>query len=687
MRKFLSILLALTLMLLPMKAMAEGEVSFDDEEFDVLITDNNENNDDAEAQEELPPLTYDYDELVVGTLMPMYGNFTTALWGNSSSDADVRDLIHAYNLVQWDNDNGGFILDESVVSGSVVTENGAGDHTYTLALYDDLYYSDGSPITARDYAFSFLLRMAPEIEELGGTPMQADYIVGYEDYVSGAANSLSGIRVIDDNQLSITLAGEYLPFFYEVALLDCIPLPIGEIAPGCIVADDGDGVYIRNENPNLPSPFTAELLERTLLDETNGYLSHPRVTSGPWRLLTFENQEATFEINEYYKGDAEGYLPVINRLVFRLADRETMLDELMNCDYGLLNKVTRADDIQDGMRRLAEDGRYTVSNYQRTGLSYLSFCMEKPGVSQQEVRQAIAMCLDKDGLTDDYVSNFGLRVDGYYGMGQWMVQMLNGTLSFPEEEPEEDATAREKADYEEKIEQWEALVERWEALKVYDFDPQAAAALLEQNGWRLNGEGIREKNLNGETVTLDLVLYYPEENPVGAYLEERLVQPLQEAGIRLKVEPREALLEDYYSLGDRGCDMLYLASNFETAFEPSGIFEPGGEQNHTRLNDAALYDLAVEMRRTEPGDLLSYCEKWLNFQEEFIDQLPLIPVYSNVYFDFYPRVLHDYTITASTTWSQAVVGAYMSDIEDEEEEEEAEPEDDDGAATGIISFD
>ncbi len=51
---------------------------------------------------------------------------------------------------------------------------------------------------------------------------------------------------------------------------------------------------------------------------------------------------------------------------------------------------------------------------------------------------------------------------------------------------------------------------------------------------------------------------------------------------------------------------------------------------------------------------------------------PLIPVYSNVYFDFYTRSLHDYFINSNSTWSRAIVASYMSDYQDELAEEEAE---------------
>jgi hypothetical protein len=84
--------------------------------------------------------------------------------------------------------------------------------------------------------------------------------------------------------------------------------------------------------------------------------------------------------------------------------------------------------------------------------------------------------------------------------------------------------------------------------------------------------------------------------------------------------------------------------------------------------DEELYRLALSMRRTEPGDLLGYCQKWLEFQIRFAEVEPMIPLYSNVYFDFFPRILHNYYPSSTATWSEAVLSAYLSDMEDMAEE-------------------
>ena len=49
--------------------------------------------------------------------------------------------------------------------------------------------------------------------------------------------------------------------------------------------------------------------------------------------------------------------------------------------------------------------------------------------------------------------------------------------------------------------------------------------------------------------------------------------------------------------------------------------------------------------------------------------LPMIPVYSNVYFDFYTAHLQNYDVTESISWADEILGCVMDEIPAEEEEE------------------
>ena len=290
--------------------------------------------------------------LVVANPTPMRGQFFTDLWGNATSDIDVRDLLHAYNLIYWDAQNGMFTADPSVVSGLAATTDKDGDRTYTIVLADGLRYSNGVKITAWDYAFSYLFTISPEVAEIGGAPLRREQIVGYQAFIE-EGKPLSGVRVLADDILSVTLDHAYLPFFYELGLLSCVPYPISAIAPGVVVRDDGKGVYLANADGSREPRFTAELLEKTVLDPETGYLSHPSVVSGPYTLVSWDGVTAEFDLNPYYKGNRLGQKPSIRHLTYTLTTSDTMIDELKSGKVGLLNKVTRADAITAAWRSWA----------------------------------------------------------------------------------------------------------------------------------------------------------------------------------------------------------------------------------------------------------------------------------------------------------------------------------------------
>lgn len=646
MKRILAILLMLTMIL--SAAFAEGNPGAEDAQ--------------AGSRE---AVRYDYDELVVGTAMPMYGAFSMDNWGNSTSDVDVRKLIHGYNLIEWNSAVSGFELDPSVVTlGSLVARDDEGNHVYSLTLYDDMYYSDGTKITAWDYAFSWLLRTSPLISEIGGATKQADYLAGWSDYAAGNTPYLAGVQVTGEYSLKITISAEYLPFFYEVSLLDCYPYPIQVIAPGCEVADDGNGIYIRNkDNPDGDSLFTADLLKDTLLNGTNGYLSHPEVVSGAYRLVSFDGAEARFELNPYYKGNSDGLKPVIPRIVFKTANNETMIDDMLQGKYGLLNKVSRADVIQDAMTRAIGEESYIADAYPRPGLSFITFNGGKPATADPEVRKAIALCLDKEALKDDYVGEFGVKSDGFYGLGQWMYQMVSGTIS---QEPDEGMTEAEKEQFQK---DWDEVT--LEGQETYEFNTGRASEILDAAGWTLNKAGetydsskddVRCKKIGEELVPLELKLIYPETTEIGEALDIWFGAPLKEAGILLTIETSPSVLPIYYGQDDTDYDMLYLATNFDVAFDPTQMFMEGGSVNVHGVKDAELVKLAGEMRQTEQGDLLAYCTKWLSFLKRFSEIEPMIPVYSNVYYDFHPEVLQNYKITQYISWADAIVGSYFSDV-------------------------
>ena len=619
----------------------------------------------------------DYEELRVTVTTPLTGNFFTSMWGNGSSDLDVRSMIHGYNLIEWDVKEAVFVPDHSVVSGITAMRQADGDITFIIVLYDDLYYSDGSRITAWDYAFSMLLSMAPEMRELGAAVKTPVYISGYNDYITGKASSLSGVRVTADDMINITIDSGYLPFFYELGLLDCVPYPISVIAPGVTVKDDGNGVYLANEDPDREEPvFTAELLKETILDAETGYRTHPSVCSGPYVLTSYENGTAQFEVNPRYKGNSAGKKPMIPKITMGSTVSAELPAIYGDGSITLLNKVSDKDDITKCLEIAAGQEGLTYTNYERSGLSFINFNTERAPMNDPAVRQAIAYLTDRDGIVQETLGGYGMRAQGYFGLGQWMYLVLNGSVGYPGTQTEDG----EEAD-EELTKQWEAL--SLSEITPYDRDAEKGNQLLADAGWNLNEKGeafvpgtdkVRYRKDGEELVPLRLSIAYGLGSTVAPELEGRLVSSLEEGGIELEVYaiPAEALLKEYYRLDEVHYDMFFLATNFDTLYDPSLSFTETEDGHHvwktSALEDDELWEHAVSMRQTEPADVLGYCAKWLEFQKRFMETLPALPIYSNVYFDFYPQVLHDYMIRDAVSWPQAILGAYLAEYIPAEEE-------------------
>lgn len=728
MKKMLCMLLSMVLLLTqaPLMALAEDALPEEPEAEEEAMLE-----EDGEEEEVVFP-----DELIVGHPTVTKGDFFTEMFGNDTADIDVRALIHGYNLVNWDQNQGVYVVDPSVVVNYEVVEDEVGNHSYYMALADDLYYSDGTPITAWDYAFSILLMMSPEIEQIGGKIYRAEHLLGFDEYITKEAYCLSGVEVISDHQLVITLDHDFLPYFFETGLLLCVPYPISVIAPGCKVYDDGFGIYIGNEDPTITEPlYTAELLRETILDPETGYNSHPSVVSGPYVLTAYDGVTSHFEINPYFKGawfhntlpggdgpveyiamldedgnqmyDTEGnamYLvkPTIERIAFTEADNNTLIQKLVDGELHLVNKVVYGPTIMEGIQAGAENG-IRFQNYPRIGLSFLTFTYDWPTVHEKEVRQAIAWCMDREALTQEYCQGFGVVMDGYYGMMQWEYQLVTHQIDYPVNflddslhQEEKDKLLKYKNRYVTSEAEYESAVAAWETLSLdnlvkYEVDTDKANALLDSAKWTLNRQGeayrpgvddVRCKLIDGELVALDLSMMYPEGNHIVDTLQENFIDYLNACGIQLTLvpTPMQDLLYSYYRETERTTDMIYLATNFHVVVDPSITYSTDDTLNHeiwnnTYSDDEDLYWRAVNMRKTEPGDIFDYVTKWVSFQERYNEVLPTIPIYSNIYWDFFTDTLQNYYASSQVTWSQAILQAYFGLDSVAEEEEDFGDED------------
>ena len=662
MRRLIAVLLVALLCMGSAAGIAEDLVSFNDE----LIGEDAPQvvGDDAPAEATASPEPEEpkYDEFVIGATTKLSGMFFTNMWGNNTADIDVRTLIHAYSPVVWTQQTI-FEMNPQVVNGMQVAEYEDGNKIYMISLQEDLVYNDGTPIGAADYLFSLMLHASPVIGELGGITTNSSHIEGYEAYVAGETDVFSGLRLVDELTFTVEIKADYLPFFYELGMLDVVPYPISVIAPGCEVVDEGEGAKIQNIDPQEPAPlFTAELLQETVMDPETGYLSHPARTSGPYTLTSFdwETREATFEINENFKGTYDGAVPTIDNLRFKSVIPETMIEEYTEGEVQLLNKVVAGENIDAGLA-LVNEQKASSLPYPRLGFGFLSFVCEEGPFASEAVRKAVAYSIDVPTYQTTY-SEYAVTVYGYMGIGQWMYLIIEQDGAPPYVEDEEE------------VAKWEAL--NLEGLNTYEKNLDTAKALLEQDGWTLNADGnpyvdgtdtVRYKMVDGQLTGLTVRWAKMEDSVAAELLDETMAEDLAAIGMDLVVTvvPFTELLDQYYRHGDREYDMFYLASNFISIFDPYFVFNTDdayqGTQNTTGFKDETLEALAKDLRETEPGALLEYMVKWIALQEYWNEKLPMLPLYSNIYFDFFVTDLTNYMPDAEMNWPTAIIYAYTTD--------------------------
>jgi len=403
MKKWTAVLLAAVIGLVSLAAMAE------------------ELPDDTRPQKDAPV------SVTVGNTTRVSGSFFTTQFGNNTSDIDVRAMIHGYDPVVW-NSQLGYEADPQVVAG-IEKSATSGATIYRVTLQKDLRWNDGTPITAEDYVFSYLLLASPEFADLGADTGAWAHVSGYEEYATGKTTAFAGINLVDKYTFSVTVKAEYEPYFYEYSYLAVYPYPISVIAPGCRVVQTGDGAMIADAQEKEPvrTVYSAELLKSTVLGET-GYLHTPQLTAGPYRLTGYDaaTGEVSFEKNEYYKGNSEGVKPWIDEVKLVPVTQASMIDDLKSGKVDVLNKAANGEVIQDGLA-LSGEG-YSAESYPRLGYGYLAFACEQGPQQSVSVRQAIAYCFDADAFCTEILKEYGLPVYGCYGLGQWMTMAAAGTM-------------------------------------------------------------------------------------------------------------------------------------------------------------------------------------------------------------------------------------------------------------------
>lgn len=246
-----------------------------------------------------------------------------------------------------------------------ISEDGT---VYTFRILDDARFHDGSYVTAEDFVYSLNRAVDPAL----ASPVASTYlddIVGAKEALDGTADSISGVKAIDERTLQITIDA---PKAYFLAKLT---YPTAFVVDRDNVEAGGD---TWTDNPNGTGPFVLKeyrIGERLVLERNSHFYREPARIDQVRMNLAGGQSMAMYENDEI---DITGV---------SLFD----LDRLRDPDEPLSSEL-----------HVAPPG---------FSVSYVGFNVTMPPFDDPDFRRALNHAVDKQLIADEVLS--GLRVPAY----------------------------------------------------------------------------------------------------------------------------------------------------------------------------------------------------------------------------------------------------------------------------------
>lgn len=414
------------------------------------------------------------------------------------------------------------------------------DHrVLTFHLRDDVRWTDGEPVTADDVRWSWQAQTHPDVA------WEASY---FKDYISD-------VEVVDPHTVRF-----HFTHVYPSQLIHA------------------------NEGVILPSHVWSRL-PFSEWRKSSGWFYDNLVSNGPFKLESWKpDQEIVLVRNEDYYEVDQG-VPYLDRAVFRIIPDQT--SQIAQLRAGSLDFITNLPpDAADEIRRTRG---LVLNDYWSTGIIFITWNNENPLFSDPEVRRALTMGLDRQGI-----------VDGLWG------RYARTTTS-----PIVDAI-------------WAHNDE----IEPLPYDPEQARRLLTEAGWvDTDGDGIRERD--GRPFRFEILNHTGNRQREDAAIIAQ--RQLREIGIDAR--PRllafgsfvttvpkgqyEAAVEGVTMATDLDLQYLFHSNQIDEGFnharyrnpEVDGLIEEANRQRE--LEEMAPYLMRIQeiIHRDQPITLLWYSKR------------------------------------------------------------------------------
>jgi peptide/nickel transport system substrate-binding protein len=365
-------------------------------------------------------------------------------------------------------------------------------------------------------------------------------------------------------------------FTYDSLMADAFTSPkkSGYAAVAAFEAPDAKTFVVRLKEPN------AGILDNLTLGivpqgaDPEAFKMKP-VGAGPYRVVDFRSDDRVVlqAFDDYYAG-----APNIKNVVVRIIpDATTRVLELQN---GSVNFVLNA--VPFDMVPRFENDKFRVMREPGAVYQYLAFNLKDPNLRRREVREAIALSIDRERIVRDLLRGYGRVTESVFPQGHWA---------------------------------------RAENVKTYPYDPARAAQLLDQ-------AGLRDPDGPGPAPRFRLA-YKTSTDTEANQQAEIIQQMLKQVGIDVQIQSNEfgVFYEDIqkgnfqlFSLRRAGVsdpDFLYII--FHSASLP-----PEG-QNRGSFVNREVDQLIVQGRSS--FDQAKRKESYDRVQQIVADELPYISLY------------------------------------------------------------
>lgn len=391
----------------------------------------------------------------------------------------------------------------------------ADQRTITFRLREDVAWHDGHPFTAEDVAYTIRAILHPD----------------YPGVRTGDFAALAGV----ERMLSFRerLAREGLaPDEVRRRKLENWEAWLRGDGARAIRVVDPHTIAFTTDYPYAPllQSLAVWILPAHIYGDTpvarmaeHPAVRHP-VGTGPYKFVRYlPDQYVELVRNEaYFRG-----APQIERVIYRIANQDVALGQLMAGELDVV-VVNPAD-----LELLKSDPDIAIFPMPDFAYQYLGLNHDHPALGDRRVRQAIMHAINRQGIVDRLLRGHGTVMNTHIHPGSWAYDA--------------------------------------DGLDRYPYDPDRAAQLLAEAGWRERGpDGYLVK----DGKTLSFTLKYASGNRVREATAPLIQADLKAVGIKVELQMLEFATLMQQVFGQRAADAWLMGWGVGSDPHPGAIFLP-----------------------------------------------------------------------------------------------------------------